>query len=758
MEEKHTMTQFRPLSISFLLATLVLIFLVAATNRVRAATNAPAVSYVSWLGQGLGSAANRSPDATQSVTVYARSDTNPGEKVCLEYTPDFGNYFRQTCTYSSALTSGNGTWHCPIPAQSAGTTITYQLFTANDCLTPSGAGNYTGFNWNYTVDSVCSGSPGDITINELLYDQPGSGVRVANNEWVELVNNNPNGNSCVNLDNFGLDDLDNNTFDLPNLPLFGGEYLVLYTGRPSQTRQNPVDYTGDFLFEDGVRPPIPPGSADYAFVVWLNAGNTVWNDGGDELLLYVNNGGSQAYDDGVDTPVDVVQWEGGNDTVPGAFGWTGGCSPNPAASQGISLSLIPGQPGGNCASWEASGASGTFGGNTGYMGLTRGPNSIGGPNEPPAGMALACDPGGVSPVLDGDLNGDLGWDMSTAPGSTFHISEAGHAYPSPSHPNNVNSDFLGESAAGTYWTFSGAWSQNSLSGQADVQQFLLTADDTYLYAGLTGVCGVWSANNGGSDLVDLFLAIDTDNATGQNVYAATAPWNKNVNFAGWDPEYIVAVERIQNGSDYAALLDTPGTWNATNLVYGTDWAGDFADCELEFKLPWSLLGGRPSGLVWNFAIYTTHDADDYDVYDSGPGIGNSLFFEQIGDYPNDADYACGTSDPVNISAGISADEPGCNDGYGDSDNSYVGDDPTDSGGEPGSDASANDTDTIMEYYAVAFDNDVCTPLAVTLRQADVGANAGMPGWLTATVLGLALVSLLALQRQPVRRAGNPPSP
>ncbi|MCB8951419.1 MAG: lamin tail domain-containing protein [Ardenticatenales bacterium] len=742
------MHRFRLFSLSCLLAAVVLIWLTAPGGSARAAGDAPEVTYVSWLGQGLGSPSSRQPDATQSVTVYARSDTGLGENVCLEYTPDFSNFFRLTCAYSSALSSGQGNWHCSIPAQNAGTTVTYQLFTANDCIPPAGAGNYTGFNWSYAVDNACAGSPDDIKINEVLYDQPGSGVRVANSEWIELVNTNADGNSCVSLDNFAVDDLDNNSFDLPNMRLYGGEYLVLYTGRPSQTRQNPVNYSADFLFEDGVRPPLPPAGGSQAFVGWLNAGNTVWNDGGDEILLYVNLGGGQGYDDGIDTPVDVVQWEGGNDTIPGAFGWTGGCSPNPTATQGISLSLIPGLPSADCASWEASGSSGTFGGNTGYMGSTRGPNSIGGSNEPPSGMALACDPGGDVPVLDGDLNGDAGWDMSTAPGSTFQISEAAHAFPAPADAGDVNSDFLGESAAGTFWTFNGSWNETNLGGQADVRQFLLTADDTYLYAGITGVCGIWADNNGGNDLVDLFMAIDTDNATGENVYEANAPWNKNVDFAGWNPEYIVAVERIQSGNDYAALLDTPGTWNATNLVYGTDWAGDFGDCELEFKLPWSLLGGRPSGIVWNFAIYTTHDADGYDVYDSGPGTGNSLYFEQIGDYPDDADYACGTSDPVNIAAGVSVDEPGCNDGYGDSDNSYVGDDPTDGGNEPGSDTSGNDTDTIMEYYAVAFDNDACSPLAITLQQAATRPHASRPSWLTAAVMVLGLISLLSLRRQP----------
>ena len=744
------------LVVSFLVGTIVALGQPPAG--VGASNHNPSVSYVTHLGQGLGSAASRPPDPTQPVTVYARSDTALGENVCLEYTPDFVSYTRTTCTYSSALASGHGNWHCTIPAQPAGTTINYQLFTATDCLTPAGAGNYTGFLYNYTVVPACTGDVTDIKINELLYDQKGSGVRVGNQEWLELVNTNPNSNSCVNLDNFGLDDLDTNTFSLPNIRLFGGDYLLLYMGRPSQTRAAPKDYSADFLFEDGIRPPLPPTPAQFGFVAWLNASTNIWNDGGDEVLLYVNNGGGLGYDSGTDTPVDVLQYEGGNGPIPAGFTWTSGCpSSAPSAPEGISISLIPGQPSGNCASWEESGISGLDAGHTGYNGLTRGPYSIGGPNAPPAGLPLACDTSGNTPTIDGNLNGDPEWGSSSSPGSPYHISEADHAYPSPSHPANTNSDFLGETAAGTYWTFSGSWSSSSLAatGRADVQQFLLTGDGSHLYLGLTGICGIWSSNNGGSDLVDLFIAIDTDNVTGQNSYEAAAPWNKRVNFAGWDPEYILAVERIQSGSDYAALLDTPGTWNATPLTYGSDWAGDFSDCELEFKLPWSSLGGRPTGgRVWNFAVYTTHDADGYDVYDSGPGIGTSLYFEQIGDYPVDADYACGTSDPVIIASGGSSDEPGCNDGFGDSDNSYVGDDPTDSSGEPGSDNSTNDTDTIMSYYAVAFDNSVCTPLAITLQQAAATPAGTRPGtWFFITILSsllltIILVTVMRPRRQP----------
>ena len=77
------MHHFRPFSLACLLAAFLLFWLTAPGGDARAAGDAPAVTYVSWLGQGLGSASSRQPDATQSVTVYARSDTNPGENVCL---------------------------------------------------------------------------------------------------------------------------------------------------------------------------------------------------------------------------------------------------------------------------------------------------------------------------------------------------------------------------------------------------------------------------------------------------------------------------------------------------------------------------------------------------------------------------------------------------------------------------------------------------------------------------------------------------
>ncbi|MBN1954903.1 MAG: lamin tail domain-containing protein [Anaerolineae bacterium] len=679
-----------------------------------------------WLGQGLGGTGNRAPGPTQPVTVYTRGDTHPGELLCLEYRIG-SNYAKIDCVYSSSVTNDAGSgfhhsnWHCTIPAQPAGTSVDYQLFAvpSGTCATGTGQ-NFSGFNWSYSVTSACTGDASDIVITEVMYDQVGSSVtRYANGEWIELYNQGAAG-TCVNLDDFRTDDQDNfpyHVFDFPNIRLYAGDYLVVYTGRPTQSSQaGPNDYVADFLFDDGVRPPMPPSADDYAFVLHMNIpGVTIWNDTGDEVLLYVENGGGEGYQSGIDTPVDYVEWKSPNSSRPVGFNWT--ClSSNPAATQGQSIALIPGQPSGNCASWEAAGASGASG-YTGNGGSTRGPSSIGGPNAAASGLGLVCDSGGSTPVIDGDVDGDEAWDFS---GGTRYIPESEHSFPAPSRSSNTGSDYAGESSAATYWSGGTSPVPHTLSnGDADIQHFWATADADNLYLAVSHPCALWTTRYGGSDVVDLFIAIDTDNNTGAGVYQNSPLWSKRVDFWGWDPEYAVAVERIENGNDYAALVQWNGSaWvdvrAGSSFAYGTYWAGDPDDCTLEFRLPWSDLGGAPTNLdVWNFAVYTTHDADDYDVYDSGPGVGITPFFEQLGDYPRDADYPCGISDPVVIAAGGNSDEALCgdNDGaniYQDSDNSYHGDDPLDAGNQPGSDNyGSDDVDTIVVYYAIEFDDATC---------------------------------------------------
>lgn len=712
-------------------------------------------SYVTRLGQGLGATDSRNPGPTQPVTLYARSDTLSGETMCVEYRVGSGGTDAQAaCSYSSAVTREpvtgfhHSAWHCTVPAQAAGSTVYWRLYTVTSgaCAAKTGAANYTTSDWpnsgqTYTVTAACTGSAGDIIINEVMYDQVGDGARYANGEWVELYNKGAGG-TCVNLDNFRLDDQDTHLYDFPNMSLFAGDYAVVYSGKSPQSSQaGPKDYTANFRFDDGVRPPMPPSANDYAFVLWMNMTDTIWNDTGDEVLLYVENGGGTGYQIGTDTPVDVVSYETANDAIPTGFTWT--CSTGAtSATQGRSISLKPGQPSGNCAGWEESGSSGISGrtGN-GANGKTRGPHSIGGPNNPAAHLGLVCAASGSTPAIDGSLN-EAAWDSgSTSGASTRYIPEYTHAFPSPSRSTNTGSDYAGESAARTFWSWGTTPTVTTLSsGDADVKGFWVTSDANNLYLGVSQICAIWPGRYSNNDYVDLFIAIDTDNTTGNAVYRDAAIWNKRVDFAGWNPDYVIGVERIGGAGDYAALIKWNGSaWTDVRaggtFAYGAYWAGDYNACTLEFKIPYTDLLASPwlrppAGAVWNFAIYTTHDSDNYDVYDSGPGIGNSLFFEQIGDYPRDADYACGISDPVDIAnGGTDSNETLCGDAFGsniyqDSDNSYVGDDPLDGGNQPGSDNhNGDDKDTIMEYYAVEMDASSCYPLAVDLAAFTAAAGA-----------------------------------
>ena len=75
---------------------------------------------------------------------------------------------------------------------------------------------------------------------------------------------------------------------------------------------------------------------------------------------------------------------------------------------------------------------------------------------------------------------------------------------------------------------------------------------------------------------------------------------------------------------------------ADTLIDAFEPAGEF-----EVAIPWAMLGldegGPAPGEPLRLAMYTTQNHGGYDVYDSGPGLGNAVVHEQIGDNPGDPD-------------------------------------------------------------------------------------------------------------------------
>lgn len=337
------------------------------------------------------------------------------------------------------------------------------------------------------------------------------------------------------------------------------------------------------------------------------------------------------------------------------------------------------------------------------------------------------------PTLDGNIDAN----------KYQHIVEDPYAGPMAGG-STVDSDFPGESSARivTYDVETNNYNDIcSLNwGTADVKQFYVTWDNDYLWM-VVGGPSAYHEYSGRLDRMDLFVAIDTDNNTNSTTPSAVtltntqAPKSKKVDFAGWDPEYFFFVEQIgpnpltapaTDGGDYAALFSAgSGTPIVEDRNAGAEGAGvsfDFrsifngCDGTTEVRIPWGVLGGRPTnGATWNFAIYTTYDDDGYDIYDSGPGNGQGSGspYEQVGDSPYDSDYCGGAVDPVtgvsdahcslcqvingsNTCHSVNADAFNqCADGQIDN-----GPGSNNAAAQPGSDNEGSDFDTVHGYYQI----------------------------------------------------------
>jgi hypothetical protein len=345
-------------------------------------------------------------------------------------------------------------------------------------------------------------------------------------------------------------------------------------------------------------------------------------------------------------------------------------------------------------------------------------------------------------------------------------------------PETLNSDFSAESAATIFYTgtdhnapdylndinsgCSGTWANISnlpcttanstataYKGQANIRQFDISWDNTYLYILVTGPNAYFEHDGGMQDVMDMFVAIDTDGAVDADPRSPTtkvprteAPFNKKVDFAGWSPEYWVAVERINqsavgsgNSATYAGLYQRNVGAAPTEVVLDVDataeaacpsfeikgsYNGDPANSFTEIRIPWSRIGDKPNemtGKRMNFACYTTYDENDYDTYDSGPGYGqgHGRPFEQIGDSPWDADHGGGHLDPVTgtndanfyifhrsgatgFAESINADPYDSrvpDQGPGDNNSG------SSNGRQPASDRTGNEDDTVELYWSVS---------------------------------------------------------
>ncbi len=300
--------------------------------------------------------------------------------------------------------------------------------------------------------------------------------------------------------------------------------------------------------------------------------------------------------------------------------------------------------------------------------------------------------------------------------------------------STTNSDFIGESSNNNVYdsTNNNAFGHGDCS--TDIQNFYVTWDANNLYLAIEGPCAFQASL---FDQMDLFVAIDTDNNTGTGITLdnTQAPFAKNVDFAGWAPDYFVAVERVEFSNDYAALLQTGGTTLGDDINFNsagsaTGFEVGFSGNITEVAIPWSLFGGQPSpltGAIWNFAVYTTYDGDGYDAHDSAPGIGNLTDYEEIGDLPFDADHCdtsvggAGNTDPVS-----GAFDNGCTNcetdqglGAGDDDDGFGN---SCGNKSPASDNTDGDIDTIEEYFQIVNVGQECMPAVLEVCNCDGSAD------------------------------------
>lgn len=342
--------------------------------------------------------------------------------------------------------------------------------------------------------------------------------------------------------------------------------------------------------------------------------------------------------------------------------------------------------------------------------------------------------------IDGDING-------SNEGYTF-LSEAAFAGPYQGGAT-AQSDFIGESANTVYYT--GA----NYAGRARSNLSGVTAELSYINA-RAGTCffyveaeGPTAVNSGGSDLANLFIAIDVNGGSGP----VSAPAGRRVEFSGWAPDYVV--ELVWEGNTSAAgNLYTVGGGSvafprtATPVNTGTLYSA--ADCTgldagdilyygdagvttgFEFAIPWALLGGLPTvSTEIRLGAYTTYNDSGYDVYDQMPGIGQGCSglgcHERIGDEPHDEDGGSSGGDLTPYSGRTIGDGS--------------------PGDAPGSDPFS-DIDTIAEYFIFTPGSNVSCPTAVTLNT--LGANAALPAaW---PLAGGALAALAAAAYLRRRRA------
>lgn len=323
-----------------------------------------------------------------------------------------------------------------------------------------------------------------------------------------------------------------------------------------------------------------------------------------------------------------------------------------------------------------------------------------------------------------DIDGNV---FGSNEGYTF-LSEAGFAGPYQGG-SSTTSDFTGESANTVYYTGAnyGSRVQNTMGSglTADLQYVNVRAGTCFFYIEVEGPSAV---NSGSNDLANLFIAIDRDGGSATNL---PAPAGRNVDFTGWQPDYVIELVWRGDTSSAGNLYTRSGTtWSTTasfvrtaspvntGILYNAShcptlgtgdilYHNDTGVNGFEFTIPWNVLGGKPGTTTQlRLGVYTTYNNSGYDVYDQAPGIGQGCSglacHERIGDEPHDVDSGTTGGDLT----------------------PYSGRTHGDGGDVPASDPFS-DVDTIEEFFVFTAGDNVGCPTAVVLTAISAEAEGGL---------------------------------
>jgi hypothetical protein len=326
-------------------------------------------------------------------------------------------------------------------------------------------------------------------------------------------------------------------------------------------------------------------------------------------------------------------------------------------------------------------------------------------------------------VIDGTIGGGEGWTLFTENPDAAPVLGG----------STTSSDDLTETSQYHWWDGISSSDKDFANPRGGVNNLYYSTDSTYLYLSVSGGTAPFNSwtetgTGGNGDQGNLYIAIDTDGGSQLNANSAhTSYGRKAVDFNGWQPDYIVGCQFVDNGGGgggaanvertvtHAVVAGAPQNANAAGFLWNAN-VQSAAEGHYEFRIPWLALGfaSRPVGTELKLAMYMTQSYTDFDTYDSGPGVGNNGPFEQLGDNPGDVDTLgrLGASDNFILGSfpGSNYVTPGFQNADINNDYNLVG--------------HGDEIDTIEEYFKVTV----------------------IPEPSTALLVGFGLVSLLAFRR------------